>query len=309
MRVIITGGTGLIGRELAADLLSDGHEVIILSRNPQAAKDIPAGAQVEKWDAHSANGWGHLADGADAIVNFAGANLAGEHFFPTHWTDARRKLLRDSRLDAGKAVIEAVRAAQQKPGAVLQSSAIGYYGVHDPQVTLMENDPPGDGFLAKLCVDWEAATAEVEQMGVRRMVIRSGVVLSTKGGAFTRLLLPFKLFAGGPLGNGRQIYSWIHIADEVAAIRALIENSNAHGVYNLTAPNPVSNGEMAKAIGRVMRRPSFFPVPGFAMRLLFGEVASVVLEGQRVLPQRLQKANFKFRFPELESALRNLLMK
>ena len=161
--------------------------------------------------------------------------------------------------------------------------------------------------MAALCQAWEASTAEVEALGVRRVIIRTGVVLSSQGGAFTRLLLPFKLFAGGPLGSGRQVLSWIHLADEAGAIRFLIENPAASGVYNLTAPGPLTNAEFAKTIGKVMGRPSFMPVPGFVFRLLFGEVATVVLDGQRVLPQRLQALGYGFKFPAAEPAIRDLL--
>lgn len=308
MRIIITGGTGLIGRALSADLIADGHEVIVLSRDPGKAAKMPAGTQVEKWDAVSAAGWGHLADGADAIVNLAGASVAGEHFLPSRWTKKRKRIIADSRINAGKAVVEAVAAASVKPRVVIQSSAIGYYGARDDK-PVDEQTARGDDFLAQLCVDWEASTAAVEDMQVRRVVIRTGLVLSMEGGAFTRLLLPFKLFAGGYFGNGRQYYSWVHIADQVAAIRFLIENEETHGVYNVSAPRPQTNREFGKTLGRVMRRPAFMPVPGFVMRLMFGEVSMAVLEGQRVLSKRLQEAGFSFKFPESEAAFRDLLKK
>jgi hypothetical protein len=306
MRVLITGGTGLIGRALAANLVADGHEVIVLSRNPQRATGLPAGVRAEGWDARTAEGWGSLADGADAIVNLAGENLAGAGFFPARWTAERKRLIRESRLNAGQAVVQAVEAATQKPHVVIQASAVGYYGPRGDEV-ITEESPPGDDFLARLCVDWEASTAAVEEMGVRRAVIRTGIVLSREGGTLPRLLLPYRLFVGGPFGSGRQYYSWIHIADEVAAIRFLMENEAASGPFNLTAPNPLPNAEFGKVLGRVLRRPSAVPVPGFAMRLLLGEVATVVLDGQRVLPRRLQELGFTFRFPELEAALRDLL--
>jgi uncharacterized protein (TIGR01777 family) len=189
---------------------------------------------------------------------------------------------------------------------VVQSSAIGYYGPRGDE-DVSEDSAPGDDFLARVCVEWEASTAPVEAMGVRQVVTRTGLLMTTEGGALTRLLLPFKLFAGGPMGSGKQWYAWIHVADELRAIRFLIDNPDASGPYNLTAPNPVTNAQLARAIGRVMRRPSFVPVPGLAMRAAFGEVASVVLEGQRVLPKRLLEAGFEFRFTDVEAALRDLL--
>ena len=307
MRVVITGGTGLIGRALAANLAADGHEVIVLSRSPERAPHLPDGVQVERWDARTAEGWGHLADGAAAIVNLAGASLAGEGFFPTRWTPERLRLIRESRLHASRAVVEAVAQAEQKPRVVVQSSTVGYYGYHGDEI-LTEEAGPGDDWAARFVAqEWEPSTLPVEEMGVRRVVIRSGVVLSTEDGALPRLLLPFRLFAGGPMGSGKQWYSLIHIQDHARALRFLIETEEARGAFNLTSPNPVTNGALAKLIGRIMGRPAFIPVPGFAMRLAFGEVADVVLKGQRVVPKRLLDLGFEFRFPTAEAALEDLL--
>lgn len=307
MRVVIAGGTGLIGRALSANLASDGHEVIVLSRSPERATRLPDGVRAEGWDARTAEGWGHLADGADAIVNLAGASMAGEGFFPTRWTDQRQRVISDSRIHAGSAVIAAVEQATQKPRVVVQSSAVGYYGFHGEEA-LTEEAEPGDDWGGRFTSEvWETATAPVEEMGVRRVVARSGIVFSTEDGALPRLLLPFRLFVGGPMGSGDQWYSWIHVQDEARALRFLIETEEARGAFNLTAPHPMTNGELAKLIGRAMGRPAFIPVPGFAMKLAFGEVADVVLKGQRALPQRLLDLGFEFRFPDAESALRDLL--
>lgn len=299
-QAIITGGTGLIGRALAAELVAAGYEVVVLSRNPQRAHGLPTGVQVEAWDGRTAQGWGGLADGTYAIVNLAGENLAGGR-----WTAERRHRIRQSRLDAGQAVVEAVRAAKRKPAMVVQASGIGYYGPHgDEEVT--EDFPPGEDFLGRLAVEWEASTAPVESLGVRRVVIRTGVVLSREGGALPRLALPFRFFLGGPLGNGRQWVPWIHIADEVRAIRFLLENEEARGPYNLAAPNPVTNRELARALRQVLRRPSWLPVPAPALRLALGEMSAVLLTGQRALPRRLLEADFRFQFPEISTALQNL---
>jgi hypothetical protein len=308
MRIIISGGSGLIGSELAKELLENGHELVILSRNPGRVTNLPNRLQMIGWDGKTSQGWGHLVEGAEAIINLAGENIAGEKFFPVRWTVERKRVILQSRLDAGKALIEAIRATESKPGLLVQSSAIGYYGpLHDE--TVDENWPAGRDFLAKTCQAWEDSTAEVESLGVRRAIIRTGVVLSSQGGAFARLLLPFKLFAGGPLGSGKQYLSWIHMADQVGAIRFLIENPVAQGVYNLTAPQPVNNAVLARIIGQVMGRPSFIPVPAFVFRMLFGEVATVVVDGQRVLPNRLQQLGYSFQFKQAEEAVRNLLGK
>ncbi len=306
MRIIITGGTGFIGRALAADLAGAGYEVIVLSRNPARATGLPAGVRAEKWDGRSAAGWGGLAEGALAIVNLAGENLAGGGFPPARWTPERKALIRQSRLDAGAAVTEAVTAARAKPRAVIQASGIGHYGFRADKV-LTEADGPGDDFLARLTVEWEASTAAVAAQGVRHVIIRTGVVLSPKEGALKQLLLPFKLFVGGPMGSGRQGFSWIHPADEVAAIRFLIENERAQGPFNLCAPQPLTNAEFARVLGKVLGRPAWLPVPGFALKLALGEVATMVLEGQKALPKRLLDLGFRFRFPDAESALRDLL--
>jgi uncharacterized protein (TIGR01777 family) len=302
MRVIITGGTGLIGRALSADLASDGHEVIVLSRSPERATGLPASVRAERWDARTADGWAHLADGADAIVNLAGENIGAGR-----WTEERKRRILDSRLDAGRAVVQAVEQASQKPGVVIQASGIGYYGPRgDEEIT--EDGLPGNDFLAQVAFRWEASTEPVEALGLRRAIIRTGVVLSAKEGAFPRLLLPFRLFVGGPLGSGRQWFPWIHLEDEAAAIHYLIENEAASGPFNLSAPNPLTNAEFSRVLGRVMGRPAFMPTPGFALRLLFGEMATLVLDGQRGVPRRLSGLGFQFRFPEAEAALRDLLL-
>lgn len=306
MRILITGGTGLIGQSLTSRLATDGHEVIVLSRSPETKRDLVPAAQVVGWDAETAEGWGHLADGAGAIVNLAGTNLGGKGFPPKRWTPERKESILQSRLKAGCAVVEAVERAAQKPGVVVQASAVGYYGPRGDEI-LLESSPPGDDWQARVCVAWEESTAPVEEMGVHRAITRSGVVLSDKGGAFPMLLIPFKLFVGGPMGSGEQWMSWIHIEDEVRAIQYLIENQDASGVYNLMAPNPVRNRTMAKAIGGVMRRPSFIPVPGPALRLALGEVSTTVLDGQRAVPENLRAEGFAFRYTEPEQAVKDLL--
>jgi uncharacterized protein (TIGR01777 family) len=308
MRIIVTGGTGLIGQALSADLSKGGHKVIILTRNPRQHEATKDKIQHVKWDAQTSAGWGHLADGADAIVNLAGESLAGEGFLPTRWSVKRKQSILNSRVNAGNAVVEAVQQASNKPKVVIQASAVGYYGVHEDE-EITEASPPGNDFLAEVCKAWEHSSAAVAAMGVRHVIIRTGIVLTTKDGALPRLALPFKLFAGGPLGSGRQQMPWIHIDDEVAAIRFLIENDQASGGYNLSAPNPVSNKQFANVLGKVLHRPSFMPTPGFAFKIAFGEVSMVILEGQRAVPKRLLEAGFQFRFASLEAALRDLFEK
>lgn len=307
MRVLITGGTGLIGRALSTDLASDGHEVIVLGRSPERATPLPAGVRAQRWDARTTDGWGHLADGADAIVNLAGANIAGERFFPSRWTDERKRIIRDSRVDAGRAVVQAVAQADRKPDVVVQISGVGYYGPRGDE-PVAEDAQAGDGFAARLAADeWEPSTEPVEGMGVRRVIIRSGPVLDADEGSLPRMLLPFRLFVGGPMGSGKQWFSWIHIQDQIRAIRFLMEHHGASGAFNVVAPEPVTNAQFGRTIGRVLGRPYYMPLPGFALKLAFGEVTDVLITGQRAVPRRLLNLGFEFGFPTAEAALRDLL--
>jgi uncharacterized protein (TIGR01777 family) len=301
MRVLITGGSGLIGRALAASLARDGNEVIIISRRPERIIGLPEGARAERWDGRTGEGWYSLADGTDAIINLAGENISSGR-----WTDERKRSILESRLNAGRAIVEAVEMAAHKPRVAIQASGVGYYGPHGDE-EIMEDTPPGHDFLARVAVDWENSTAPLEALGVRRIVIRTGVVLSTAGGALPRMMLPFRFFTGGRLGSGQQWFPWIHIADEVGAIRFLIENETAHGPFNLAAPTPLTNTEFSHLLGQRLRRPALMPIPGFTLRMLFGEMATAILDGQRAIPQNLLQLGFAFQFPEAGPALRGLL--
>ncbi len=270
MRFILTGGTGLIGRALTASLTADGHEVVILTRSPGRVAGLPPGACAVGWDARTSEGWGELVNGAHGIVNLAGANIAGEGLLPTRWTAARKAILRDSRVNAGRAVAEAVALADAKPAVLVQTSGVGYYGDRGDEC-LNENSSPGPDFLARLAAEeWETSTEAVEGMRVRRIVIRSGAVLDAREGALPRLVRPFRFFVGGRLGNGRQYLPWIHLDDQVGAIRFLIDQPGACGPFNLVAPEQVTNAEAARTLGRVLNRPSLVPVPGPALRLALG---------------------------------------
>lgn len=300
MRVVITGGSGLIGRALCEELVAGRHEVIVLSRSPESVSGLPAGVEVERWDGETPAGWGKRVEGA-AVVHLAGENIAAGR-----WTEARKRRIRESRVKSSRAVAQAIEEASVKPSVLLQGSAVGYYGPREDEV-VTEEEPPGEDFLARVCVEWEASTAGVESLGLRRAMLRTGVVLSTEDGALPKMLLPFRLFAGGPVGSGRQYFPWIHIADEAAAIRFLLENDRASGPFNLTAPEPLTNRRFSRVLGEVLHRPSFLPAPGFALELALGEMADMLLNGQRAVPSRLQELGFTFRFPEAEAALRDLL--
>jgi uncharacterized protein len=301
MRIVITGGTGLIGSAVAREMGSAGHEVVVLTRDPSRAGPLPPNTRAVQWDGRTAGDWAKLLDGDTVIVHLAGDSVAAGR-----WTEEKKRRIRDSRVESGRAVLAAVRQAKAKPRALLQGSAVGYYGDAGDAV-VSELHPPGKDFLARVCVEWEASTAEVAAMGVRRPVLRTGIVLSDRGGALPRMALPFRMLAGGPLGNGRQWFPWIHEADEVGAIRFLIEREDVDGPFNLTAPAPLTNRDLSRALGQVLHRPSFAPAPGFALRLLLGEMADALLHGQRAVPRRLLDLGYVFRYPEARGALRSLL--
>ena len=306
MRVIITGGTGLIGRALVGELIDHGHEPVVLSRNPAKTREIPGEVDLVEWDARSVNGWVEEVNRSEAIVNLAGENIAGAGFLPERWTEDKKSRILNSRLRVGRAVNKAVAEAEDRPSVVVQSSAVGYYGT-DEEKEFTESSPPGVGWLAEVAKQWEKVTEPVEELGIRRVVIRTGIVLSGAGGVLPRLLLPYQLFLGGPIGNGGQWYSWIHIRDEVRAIRFLLENEAARGPFNLTAPNPSRNREFGDRLGRVLGRPSALRVPGLLVRLALGEASSMVLEGQKVLPVGLEDLGFEYSFPALPGALEDLV--
>jgi uncharacterized protein (TIGR01777 family) len=308
MKVVIAGGTGLIGRQLTKELAKNGYEVIILSRNPEKVISVPQGVQVVLWDGKTVERWGEQVNGSRAVVNLSGTNIGGESFLPSRLTEERKRTIRESRIFSGKALVAAVESAEMKPDVFIQSSAIGYYGFHEDEI-LDENSPPGEDFFAEWR-DWEKVTAPVEEMGVRRAIVRSGVIFSTgKGSALNRLVLPFRLFGGGPIGDGKQYLSWIHEVDEVRAIRFLVENEEAQGPFNLTSPNPATNAQVGKAIAKVLNRPYYLPAPEFAFNMAFGEVGQLVTKGQRVMPERLLEHGYEFLFPELEPALQDILSK
>ena len=300
MRVLVTGGTGMIGKALVSSLLADGHQAIVLTRSPQAAR-LPEGVQTIAWDGRWTTGWGEAISQVDAVVN-----LVGERLSRWPWTGKQRQRFRDSRVDGGHALVEAIRAASPRPKVLIQASGVNYYGPRD-LTPVTEADARGKDYLADLCRAWEDSTQLVEEMGIRRVIIRSAIVLDAQDGILPIMMLPVKLFAGGPLGNGRQGLAWIHLKDEVAGIRYLLEKQDASGPFNLTAPTPISSAEFLRILARVLKRPYWLPVPAFALRLVLGGMATLVLEGMYILPQRLQELGFHFRFETAESALRDLL--
>ena len=302
-RVIITGATGFIGKALCRQLVEKGYEVVGLSRNLDKGRELlPDKVNVVQWDAKSAKGWANFADGAYAIVNLAGDNIGSGR-----WTQGKKQKILESRLNAGKAVLEAVEQVKNRPDVVIQASGIGYYGNRGDEI-LDESSFSGSGFLVDVAKKWEETTKKVESFGIRHLTIRTGVVLGQDEGFLSRVILPFRFFVGGHLGRGKQWISWIHIHDEIKAICFLIERENSKGAFNLTAPNPLISKDFFRILGKVMRRPSWLPVPGFVLLVALGEMAKeLILYGQRAMPKRLLESGFEFVYPEAESALNEIL--
>lgn len=300
MKILISGGSGIIGAILVDQLVQNGHQVWVLTRTPQT-KQQKAGISWVGWDGRTPQGWGHLAGAVDAIINLAGASIGEKR-----WSDERKRIIRASRVNAGKAIVAAVEQHEPRPKVLLQIAGVGYYGPHGDE-PLDEESLPGTDFLASVAVDWENATKPVEQLGVRRVIMRTGVVLSPKGGVLAPFLLQHRLFAGGPLGSGEQWISWIHIRDLVNSILFFLNTEGAQGIFNVTSPEPVTNAQFGITLGRVMNRPYWIPAPAFMLRLVLGEMSTLVLDGQRVMPKRLMDMGFQFQFGHLRNALEDLV--
>jgi hypothetical protein len=301
--VIISGATGFIGTVLVQKLVEKNYAVVVLSRNPGKAVALRnRGAEVVAWDGQTAQGWGHYAAGAYGIINLAGENIAAGR-----WTPARKTAILQSRLAAGRAITEAVEKAAQKPRAVIQASGIGYYGNRGDEV-LDEASTAGSGFLSDVALQWEKSTGPVEALGVRRAIIRTGIVLGRNGGFLSRVILPFRLFMGGYMGSGRQWLSWVHMEDEVGAICFLLEREDARGAFNLSSPQPLTAKDFFSEVGKALGRPSWLPIPGFALHLALGEMADeLILSGQRALPRKLLDTGYDFQYSSAREALQNIL--
>lgn len=302
MKILIAGGSGLIGSALRSALIAGGHKVVIISRTPE--KSLP-GVESISWHPEEVAA---EIETSDAVINLAGASIGGTGLIPGRWTPRRKSLIRSSRLDAGAVLTKAIQSALKKPAVLVQASAIGFYG-NTGAGAVDENSPAGSDFLAEICQVWENSTLDVESRGVRRVIIRIGLVLSPEGGLFPLLSLPYRLFVGGRIGSGQQYMSWIQITDLVRAIQHLVETPEAQGVFNLVSPNPVQNQEFGKVLASVLRRPDWFPIPAWLLKIALGEAATLALDGREVYPIRLLKSGFSFNLPDLHSSIEHTIGK
>ncbi len=296
MKILITGASGLVGHRLVPSLESKGHEVLRLVRN------APADPREVRWDPAKGTIDASALEGVDAAVHLAGENLA-----EGRWTEEKKRRIRESRVKGTRLISETLAGLARKPEVLVSASAVGFYGSRGREV-LTEQSATGDDFLADVCREWEEATAAAERAGVRVVHLRFGVILSGEGGALKKMLFPFRMGVGGRLGSGEQYMSWITLDDAVGAIEQALENRTLRGPVNAVAPQPVTNREFTKAMGSALSRPTIFPVPAFALRLLFGEMAdATLLSSQRAEPARLKESGFVFKHPEIKGALRHVL--
>ncbi|QCQ20910.1 TIGR01777 family oxidoreductase [Desulfoglaeba alkanexedens] len=298
MKVLITGGLGFIGTQLSLRLLQKGHEITVVDRSPGRKPRAPAEVRVIAADTARPGPWQEALARQDAVINLAGTSIF------RRWTDEAKKAIRESRILATRNLVDAF---PEGAGRVLVSaSAVGYYGPRGDE-TLTEEAAPGNDFLATLCREWEGEAMEAASKGARVVITRFGIVLGKTGGALGQMIPAFKRFAGGPLGSGRQWFSWIHMEDLLGAMEFVLEKEAIRGPANFTAPNPVRNNDLALLLGRLLHRPSRLRTPGFLLRLAMGEFGSVLLEGQRVIPAALLRHGYAFRYPDIEAALRDVL--
>lgn len=309
MRVVISGGTGFVGRAVVHGLMARGDVPVVLTRGrprwvDHACGECGAGSKAElvTWTPEEPGDWQTTLDGADAVINLAGANIGDGR-----WTPERMEAIRSSRVRSTELLSEAMVAAKKKPKVFVSASACGYYGIDTADRVLAEDAPAGDDFLAKVCKEWEAAAEPARKAGIRVVHPRIGIVLGRGGGVLDRMVPFFRAFLGGPVGRGEQYVSWVHMRDVVHAFEAMIEREDLQGPFNLTAPEPVTMNAFAETLAEVMRRPALFRVPEFAVKLAMGQMSEVVLTGPRAVPRRLVDAGYAFMFPELASALADLV--
>ena len=300
MKILITGGTGFVGTQLNSRLIQDGHEVTILSRSAKRSGEVPRGISYLQGDPTQKGPWQEAIKNHDAVINLAGASIFSK------WTEEYKKTIRESRINTTRNIVEGIPSHPQKPFTLFSTSAVGYYGFCGDE-ELTEESPHGEDFLARMALEWEGEALKAREKGARVVITRFGIVMGEKGGALGQMIPLFKKYIGGPIGSGKQWFSWVHIKDLSEAFAFLLKHPEISGPVNVCAPNPVRNKDLAKALGKVLHRPSFMPAPGFMVKLVLGEFGSVILEGQRVIPKRLLDSGFAFQYPEIDKALQGIV--
>lgn len=300
MNIVVASGTGFIGRALTASFLDEAHAVTVLSRQPSAAPGMRPGLRLERWDAKTPGPWDKSIRDADAVVNLTGENIGGKR-----WTAKQKTAILSSRVESTRLIVDVIGESPKRPRVLINVSGVGYYG-DVPSGDVPESFPPGDDFLATVCRQWEEEARRAEQSGVRVVTPRLGLVLEAHGGALPRMALPFRLFAGGPLGSGRQWFPWVHREDVIGVIKFLLQAGTVAGPVNVVGPGAVTMAEFSSKLGSALGRPSWAPVPAFVLKLILGEMAQMILTGQRAVPARLDAAGYTFRFPLLSSALEDI---
>jgi uncharacterized protein (TIGR01777 family) len=303
MQIVITGGTGFIGRPLCAALCQKGHRITLLTRRIEAQRSCDSNVTAVEWNGRETGAWEHCLEGADAVINLAGAPIADGR-----WTDTRKRHLSESRVLTTRVLVEALSRSPSKPRTLVSASGIGYYGASDDRV-LDEDAARGQGFLADLCLAWEAEALRAAEFGVRVVMLRTGMVLEQDGGALPKMLLPFQLFAGGPIMPGTQWVSWIHRRDHIGLIQWVLSMPRVSGPVNAVSPGAVTMNTFCEVLGRVLHRPSWLPVPGFALQMALGELGTLMTTGQRVNPAKAISGGYVFHYPTLEPALRAIMAK
>lgn len=304
MKIAITGATGFVGSRLVEKLKNNGHQLLIFTRNANRAKQLyPASRfpnlEIISYQPIESGDWQKAVSGCDGVVNLAGETIA------KRWTSKNRKAILESRQLGTRKIVEAIAQAETKSSVLVNASAVGYYGTSEIDI-FDEDSDPGDDFLSQVCQVWEKEANEVKQAGVRLVILRMGIVLGN-GGALAKIIPPFKLFVGGPLGEGHQWFSWIHLDDLVDLIIESLERNDVEGAFNATSPHPVRMSKLCETLGEIMNRPSWLPVPDFVLEFLLGDASKVVLEGQQVLPQKTKSIGFEYQYPNLKKALMDIL--
>ncbi len=301
-KIIIAGATGLIGRHLTSELIKRGNQVTVFTRNIDKAKQIVPGAkEYFEWDYYYPQDWAHLLEKKDVVINLAGANL-----FDKRWNENYKEVIRTSRILTTGSLVSAISQIKNKPNIFISASAVGFYG-NGGENLITEDSPAGDDFLAKLCFEWENEASKANNYGLRTINLRTGIVLSADGGAFQKILKSFKFYTGGYLGSGNQWFPWIHIYDAVNSIIFAINNNKLQGPINVCSPNPVRMKEFSNLMGKILKKPSFFNIPEFALKIILGESAQTIIDSLKVYPNKLISNGFSFKFEDLDTALKDLL--